>query len=80
MSQKEILMRYVSVCNDTTTKLYTFKIILNTMHLTRSEWPQDKQHWIFRAGCVRWQLGMVASLDFTSGICSKQNQSNRCKT
>lgn len=42
MSHKEILMRYVSVYNDINTKLYVFKIILNTVHSIWSEWHQDK--------------------------------------
>lgn len=73
------VMRYVSVCNDTTAKLYTFKILLDRRHVTRSEWLPDKQHRVFQAGCVHWQLGAVASLDVASDICSKQNQSDRFK-
>lgn len=64
MSHKETLMRYVFVYNDTTTKLYTFKIISDTMHLIWSERHQDKQHWIFRAGCVCWQLESYGQFGF----------------
>lgn len=67
MSQKEIHMRYVSGYNDATTKLHVFKITLDTMHLISSEWHQDKQHWIFRAGCVCWQLEKC-------GICSHKTR------
>lgn len=75
VSHKEILTgftRCMSVYKDTPAKLYTFKIISDTMQSIRSEWHQDQQHWAFWAGCVSWQLGAVASLDFASGICSKQ--------
>lgn len=64
MSQKEIHVRYVSEYNDTTTKLYTFKILLDTMHSIWSEWHQDEQPWIFRAGCVCWQLVKCGKFGF----------------
>lgn len=56
MPHKETLVSYVSVYNDTITKFYVFKMILDTMHPRWSEWHQDRQHWLFRAGRVCWQL------------------------
>lgn len=63
-SLKEIHMRCVSGYNDTITKLYAFKIILDTTCLIRSEWRWDKWHWIFWAGCVCWQLGKHGKFGF----------------
>lgn len=56
MPHQETLRHEVSVYNDTIIELYTFKIVLDTMHSLWSEWHQDKQHGIFRTGCACWQL------------------------